>query len=431
MSRQIGLVLLCLLSGCSTLGYYSQAAQGQTSLLLKRQSVPALLKSSKTSPALRARLETSQTILDFAREHLHLPDHGRYRSLVMTRQRAVVWNVVATPALSLAPLHWCYPIIGCLPYRGYFREAAALRMAARLRSDGSVVNIGGVPAYSTLGWFRDPLLDTFIHWSDGDLANLLFHEQTHGRVWVHGDAAFNESLASFVGNAGVLQWLSARPADLDRYVNDQAAEARFARLLDGLRLRLESVYTSTAGDEVKQQQSATLFADFSLCHAARRDRSGNDRYDAIIANRLNNAYLAARQTYAEFEPAFDVLFRKVGARWPGFWSAVDQLASLPPTDRHERLRELASELNQKSRQHQITNQTDGSDADEVECQPFLSHATGGKGTGNRDASTEQEQNPPGNITRGVPVEKTASLTIGDEKQGNHANECDHRVVRIG
>jgi len=381
MSRQIGLILLCLLSGCSTLGYYSQAAQGQASLLLKRQSVPALLKSSKTSPALRARLETSQTVLRYALEHLHLPDHGRYRSLVMTRRRAVVWNVVATPALSLAPLTWCYPIAGCLPYRGYFREADALRLAAQLRNTGSVVSIGAVPAYSTLGWFKDPLLDTFIHWPDGDFANLLFHELTHGRVWVKGDAAFNESLASFVGDAGVLQWLSERPADRDRYVSDQAAEARFARLLDGLRMKLESIYTSLAEDSVKQRQSDAAFADFRLCQAARRDHSGNDRYDSLVANRLNNAYLAAGQTYAEFEPAFDTLFQQVGARWPEFWSAVDQLAALPPTDRRERLRKLASEINQKSRQHQITNQTDDRDADEVECQPFLSHATRGKGTG--------------------------------------------------
>lgn len=384
MSRQIGLILLilmCLLSGCSTLGYYSQAAQGQASLLLKRQSVSVLLKSSKTSPALRTRLQTSQTILRFAREHLHLPDHGRYRSLVMTRQRAVVWNVVATPALSLAPLHWCYPIIGCVPYRGYFREAGALRMAARLRHDGSVVNIGGVPAYSTLGWFRDPLLDTFIYWPDGDFANLLFHELTHGRVWVKDDVAFNESLASFVGNAGVLQWLRERPADLARYVSDQAAEARFARLLDGLRMKLESIYTSLAEDGLKQRQSDAVFADFRLCQAARRDRSGNDRYDSIVANRLNNAFLAARQTYAEFEPAFDALFQQVGARWPEFWSAVDQLAALTSTDRRERLRGLTSALDQNSRQHQITNPTDDSDADEVECQPFLSHPTGGKGTG--------------------------------------------------
>jgi predicted aminopeptidase len=381
MSRQIGLVLLFLLSGCSTLAYYGQAAQGQASLLLKRQSVPAVLKSSKTSPVLRARLETSQTILRFAREHLHLPDHGRYRSLVMTRQRAVVWNVVATPELSLAPLIWCYPIIGCLPYRGYFREAGALRMATRLRSAGNVVSIGGVPAYSTLGWFRDPLLDTFIHWSDGDLANLLFHELTHGRVWVNGDAAFNESLASFVGYAGVLQWLSVRPADLDRYVNDQAAEARFAHLLDGLRMRLESVYTSTTEDGVKQRQSDTLFADFRLCHAARRDRSGNDRYDAIVANRLNNAYLAAVQTYAEFEPAFVALFRQVGSRWPEFWSAVDRLAAMPPAERRGSLRDLVSGSNQSSGQHHITHQTDHNDANEVECQPFLSHTAGGKGTG--------------------------------------------------
>ena len=381
MSRQIGVLLLCLLSGCSTLGYYGQAVQGQAALLMKRQPVAALLKSSKTPPALRARLEASQAVLRFAQEHLYLPNQGRYQSFVMTRRRAVVWNVVTTPALSLAPIDWCYPIIGCLPYRGYFREAAALRMATQLRRAGRVASIGGVPAYSTLGWFKDPLLDTFIHWSDGDLANLLFHELTHGRVWVKGDAQFNESLASFVGNAGVMQWLSLRPADLDRYVIGRAAEERFSHLLYGLRRRLELVYNSTAADEFRLRQADTVFADFRLCQAARRDRSGNDRYDAIVANRLNNAYLAARQTYAEFEPAFVALFRQVGSHWPEFWSAVDQLAALSPTERNERLRDLVTASHPSSGQHDITNDGNDDDTNEVECQPFLSHSAGGKSAG--------------------------------------------------
>ena len=381
MSRQIGLLLLWLLSGCSTLAYYGQAVQGQTSLLLQRQPVSALLRSSKTSPALRARLETSQAVLRFANEHLHLPDQGRYRSLVTTRRRAVVWNVVATPALSLAPLQWCYPIVGCLPYRGYFHEADALRMATQLLRAGRVVSIGGVPAYSTLGWFKDPLLDTFIDWPDGDLANLLFHELSHGRVWVNGDAPFNESLASFVGNTGVLQWLSLRPVDLDRYVSGQAAEERFSRLLDGLHKRLESIYNSNATDGIKQRQADTAFADFRLCQAARRDRPGNDRYDAIVANRLNNAYLAAGQTYAQFEPAFATLFQNAGSRWPEFWSAVDRLAAMSSTDRRGSLQKLLLAWQQSSSQHHITNGGNDDDANEVECQPFLSHAADGKGAG--------------------------------------------------
>lgn len=381
MSRQIGVLLLCLLSGCSTLSYYGQAIHGQASLLLKRESVSRLLKSPKTSTALRTRLETSQAVLRFAQEQLYLPDQGRYRSLVVTGRRAVVWNVVATPTLSLAPLHWCYPIVGCLPYRGFFREASAVRTAAQLRGAGKVVSVGGVPAYSTLGWFKDPLLDTFIHWSDGNLGNLLFHELTHGRVWVKGDAAFNESLASFVGNAGVLQWLSTRPADLSRYRSDQAAEQRFARLLAGLRRRLESVYTSDAEDQAKQQQSDDTYAAFRRCQAVRRHYPGNDRYDGIVANRLNNAYLAAGQTYSEFEPAFVALFHGSGAQWPEFWTAVDHLAAMPLTQRNERLQELLLAAKQTSGQRQITHRGDHDDADVVECQPFLGHSASGKGVG--------------------------------------------------
>ncbi len=381
MSRQIGVLLLFMLAGCSTLSYYGQAVHGQTSLLLKRQSVPALLRSPETSPPLRARLETSQAALRFAEQYLHLPIQGRYRSLVITGRKAVVWNVVATPALSLVPLQWCYPVVGCLPYRGYFREADAVRVAEQLRESGRVVSVGGVAAYSTLGWFKDPLLDTFIHWTDGDLGNLLFHELAHGRVWVHGDAAFNESLASFVGNAGALQWLEARPADRRQYLENQAVEERFAVLIAGLRRRLESVYSSTVQDDLKQQQAAALYADFRRCHVARRHRAGNDRYDATVANRLNNAYLAAGQTYAGFIPAFVVLFEKSGSRWPGFWSAVDRLAALSAQARETRLRELLAMANRTSGQHQITDNRDDDDTDEIECQPFLGHSAGGKGAG--------------------------------------------------
>lgn len=381
MSRQIGVLLLFMLAGCSTLSYYGQAVQGQASLLLKRQSVPALLKSPQTSPALRDRLETSQAALRFAEQHLELPNQGRYQSLVVTGRRAVVWNVVATPALSLTPLRWCCPVVGCVPYRGFFSETSAMRVATQLREARRVVSVGGVAAYSTLGWFKDPLLDTFIHWSDGDLGNLLFHELAHGRVWVNGDAAFNESLASFVGNQGALLWLDNRPQELSRYQSDQAAEERFAILLAGLRMRLESVYTATAEDGMKQQQAQDVYADFRLCHAARRHRSGNDRYDAIVANRLNNAYLAAVQTYAEFTPAFVTLFEEAGSRWPAFWSAVDQLAAMSEDQRHQRLRDLLTVANQTSGQHRITDRSDHHDTDEVECQPFLGHPAGGKGAG--------------------------------------------------
>ncbi len=355
MSRQIGVLLLFMLSGCSTLSYYGQAVHGQASLLLNRQSVPGLLKSSKTPSELRARLETSQAVLRFAEERLHLSAHGRYRSLVITGRRAVVWNVVTTPALSLAPLHWCYPIVGCLPYRGFFSEARARREATQLRAAGKVVSVGGVPAYSTLGWFKDPLLDTFIHWPDADLANLLFHELAHGRVWVNGDAQFNESLASFVGNAGVTQWLIDRPADLDRYLRAQTLDERFERRLAGLRKRLESVYASRAADQEKQRLADAVYAEFRRCHMAARRDSQTSRFDAIVATGLNNAYLAGRQTYAQYEPAFAILYRDAGHQWPQFWSAVEQLIAMSKAARHQHLGDLSPDPTGASDQHQGTD----------------------------------------------------------------------------
>jgi predicted aminopeptidase len=342
MTRQMALlaVLVTVLSGCSTLGYYAQAVHGQASILWSRQSVDRLLKDSSTPAGLRDQLHTARDILAFAQDELGLAAKGRFATYVATGRKAVVWNVVAAPELSLAPVTWCYPVVGCVPYRGYFREARARGFASRLSGAGMDVHVGAVPAYSTLGWFKDPLLDTFLDWPSGHLANLLFHELTHSRVWLPGDAVFNESLASFVGDAGARAWLMERVDARRQYVRDEGDEAAFRGALLGLRERLGRVYAGAGSDQQKRLQRAAELARFRACYLEHRALLGNGRFDAVVDHALNNALLAAWQTYDRYRDGFNALFVEAGGTWPEFWAAAEQLAELPAETRAAELTRL-------------------------------------------------------------------------------------------
>ena len=209
------LLLLPGLVGCETLGFYQQAIWGQWRIMRERVPLDDALTNGATDAGTREQLQVATGLLDFAEEALLLPVAERYRSFVQLDRDYVVWNVFAAEPYNLDAGYWCYPIVGCAPYRGYFDEARAQRAAERLERRGMEIYLGGVPAYSTLGWFDDPLLSTFLHWPEADLASLLFHELAHGRVWAAGDTAFNESFASFVGEEGARQWFARndrRPA---------------------------------------------------------------------------------------------------------------------------------------------------------------------------------------------------------------------------
>lgn len=389
MTRQIAallfssIVLPILLSGCSTLGYYGQAAVGQTRILLARQSVEDLIVSAKTPADLRARLETTRAILAFAESGMGLPVQGRYSTYVATGRDAVVFNVVAAEEFSLRPLTWCYPVVGCLPYRGYFRAERAHSQAALLRGQGFDVDVGAVPAYSTLGWFSDPLLDTFIHWPDGHLANLLIHELTHGRVWVKGDAVFNESLAAFTGDAGARAWLAGRPSILADYLAAEAADGAFAASLGQLRSELDEIYRRDGLPATKRLARAAAYDRYRACYRRHRQLLGQGRYDRTVETRLNNAFLASRKTYDRHVPAFAALFAAQGGQWPAFFAAVDRLADLDREQREAELDRLAkaSAAGGASGEEQVTHRGDDEHTDEVDCKAFPRHVAGGEGAG--------------------------------------------------
>jgi predicted aminopeptidase len=345
-------------AGCGTLGYYSHIAGGQLELIVKRRDVDELIESLEPAgDPLRSRLVDSQRMLNFAERHLGLNVGGRYRSYVDVDRPNIVWNLFAAPELSLQARQWCYPIAGCAPYRGYFDETCAERQAARLRADHMETYLGGVAAYSTLGWFDDPLLSTFIDLPEPAFAELLFHELAHSRVWVKGDVAFNESFASFVGDQAMREWLAqaGKTALLESYERRTAFETMVLAALLEVRVRLGEIYASDLAPAEKRRRKALVLAGAREClsemHSAAYGEKDADRFDAFLA-RINNAFLASLATYSEGVPFFRDLFRQSGGDWRRFFEAVDGMARLDKSERAAMLERSAGQRLAAGGEHQ-------------------------------------------------------------------------------
>ncbi|WP_159705148.1 aminopeptidase [Massilia sp. 9I] len=333
-----------MLSSCSSLSYYSQAAQGQLELLTDSRSIDDWLADPATKPTLRHRLEAARQIRRYAIQELKLPDNGSYTNFTNLKRPYVLWNVVATPELSLKPMQWCFPVAGCVNYRGYYSKDEAQAYARQLRAQGNDVEVGGVSAYSTLGWFSDPLISTFINYPDAELARLIFHELAHQVVYVPGDSKFNESFASAVEQAGVEGWLErfGNPAMVEAFERYTVRKKDFMALLVRYRGELEKLYASALGKEEKRATKARLFIalkdDYQVLKA---NWGGYAGYDRFFAEPLSNAHLASIATYNDFVPAFRTLLRKERT-WSAFYKSVNQLAKLDKADRHRVLKNLAA-----------------------------------------------------------------------------------------
>lgn len=326
------------LCGCATIRFYAQAAVGQASLLLARRDVQTVLGDPQTSPELVAQLRLAQSQLRFAEAALALPVDGRYRSYVDGADYPV-WNVVAAEELALAPVPRCYPLVGCVIYRGFFSKRAATREAERLAAYD--VHVYPVVAYSTLGWFDDPLLGSFIHFPPADLAELLFHELAHGVLFVPGDTTFNESFARFVGAEGAIAWLDARGEDAPAQRQARRAARRmtgdFGRFLAHWRDRLRAVYALPITPEAKRRRKADTFTAMRTAYRACRSILGNGRYDAFMATPFNNARLLAFGAYEDLYEGFARIFHAVGGDWPRFFERVRALGATPREERHAAL----------------------------------------------------------------------------------------------
>jgi len=343
----LSLGTLCLTSGCSSVGYLWQSAGGHLSLLHSARPVNDWVQDPQTDAALRERLQLSQRMRDFAIQELDLPDNGSYRRYADLHRGAAVWNVVAAPELSLTLQTWCFPVVGCVGYRGYFDEAAAQTAGDALRTEGLEVSVYPVPAYSTLGmsnWLGgDPLLNTFIRWPEGELARLIFHELSHQVVYAAGDTAFNESFATAVEQIGAQRWLSRFGDEAARreYAALEQRRQDFRALTGRTRAALLALYASPLGDEAKHQRKAALFAQMRADYAALRDGPwhGFVGYDRFFAQ-ANNASLGVLGAYLQWVPAFQALFQQEGENFPRFYAAVQRLADLSRPEREQALRAL-------------------------------------------------------------------------------------------
>ncbi|MEN5033483.1 aminopeptidase [Pseudomonas sp. TWI929] len=340
-TRLVPLLAVILLNGCSSASYYGQLAEGQWQLLRARQPVEKVVADPATSPQLRARLEHAEQARVFASQQLKLPDNRSYRVYADLGRPYVVWNVFATPELSLQPVTHCFPIAGCVAYRGYYQQGAARGAAALMRQQGLDVYVGGVEAYSTLGWFDDPILSSMVGWGDERLATLIFHELAHQRFYVQDDTEFNESFASFVEQQGTRQWRVARGLAAVGGEQGQQRE-QFIRLVLASRERLQAMYAGPLDDAQKRQAKQVEFQRLRQEYRQLRDGQwgGDKRYDAWMYGPMNNAKLLPFGLYDQWVPAFAAVFREVGGDWARFYQRVEQLGRLPIEQRKAALQRL-------------------------------------------------------------------------------------------
>lgn len=335
--------LIVVAAGCSQLGYYVQAAQGQFSLMSEARPIDDWLADPGVTDNIKTRLGRVKEIRRFAAAELGLPDNGTFTTYADLKRPYVMWNVVATPALSLKPKQWCFPVAGCVNYRGYYSKEAAQEYAAELRNEHYDVQVGGVPAYSTLGWFSDPVLSTFVQYPEAELARLIFHELAHQVVYTPGDSQFNESFAVAVEEAGVERWLQTHGDDKMRasYNLHQGRKQDFLELLLKHRKLLETNYASNTSDADKLKRKVEIFQTLQDEYQVLKVKwGGYAGYDRWFAEPLSNAHLASIATYHDYVPAFRAMLAQEKT-YVKFYEAVKALAALDPALRHQKLAEFA------------------------------------------------------------------------------------------
>ncbi len=344
-------LVMALLGGCSTAGYYWQSVSGHLRMLNAARPVAEVLADPQAPAALKARLELAQRIRRFAANDLKLPDNASYKSYADLARGSVVWNVVAAPEFSLTLKTWCFAVAGCVGYRGYFSEADARLLASQLKAEGLEVSVYGVPAYSTLGkldWLGgDPLLNTFIHYPEGELARLIFHELAHQVVYAANDTVFNESFATAVERLGAQRWLTTQASQSarDDYAALDARRQQFRALTAATRRELTVIYASNTAlapvnrsyIDMKTIAMQKFRSDYEVLkkswgHPAPRT-SG---YDTWVAQ-ANNASFGAQAAYDDLVPGFEALFAQQGRDWQRFYDAAKALAERPKTERHQAL----------------------------------------------------------------------------------------------
>jgi len=328
-------------TGCTSIPYYAQSLEGHVEIMAARRNVGKLIADPSTPKALRTQLTSARAIRQFATDELALPDNNSYRSYVDIGRDAVTWAVYAAPEFSLTPNTWCFPVFGCVPYRGYFAKQAAIETALELKRQGLDVYVTGITAYSTLGWSSDPLLSTMLRGDDTYLARLVFHELAHQRVYVNNDSAFNEAFAVAVETSGVRKWLRASGdrAGLHSYEASRKRSAELLVLVTQTRDELSEIYGTPGTAEHKRAAKAAAIERLRMRYRTLRNGrwGGYSRYDSWFDSPIDNAKLAANYVYTDEVPAFLRLLDLCSGDYPRFYAAVERIGEMDSAHRHKAL----------------------------------------------------------------------------------------------
>ncbi len=317
--------------------YYAQSVRGQFALIMQSRSIESIIDDADVDSALKARLRRVLEIRAFATEHLALPDNKSYTRYADVGRPYVVWNVFAAPELSVVPRQWCFPIAGCVVYRGYFTQEAAQRFADQLHVQGDDVYVAGISAYSTLGWFNDPVLSTMLNYDDAQLAGLIFHELAHQVIYVKDDTVFNESFATVVELEGMTRWLARGGGNAVSYVEAKELEERIANLVLEYRDRLQTVYAADGLDAQKRERKREIFAALRAAYQQLPERFAHAGYERWFAQELNNAHLVSIGAYHELVGPMQAELAAAGGDLQKFYSGMRRFAALDPVERRAQL----------------------------------------------------------------------------------------------
>ena len=339
-----------LLSACNSLSYYGQAISGHIDLVARERPINDLLNDQMTSSALKRKLSLALEARAFATDQLALPDNDSYTQYADLERPYAVWNVIATPRYAIESKKWCFMIVGCLSYRGYFNKQDAQSLANKLRDEGMDVIVSGAAAYSTLGWMDDPLLNTVVQRSDGAMVGIIFHELAHQVVYAEGDSAFNEAFATAVEDEGLRRWYTVHDNKqaYQQYRDKKAQQQMIYQQLQETRAQLDSVYHQAIPDEEKQRQKDRIFAELKMWYQAWRQSHDYAGFDDWMSKELNNAHLALIATYQQMVPDFFLALQSVDGDMKKFFELVSAMTDLDNAQRRLQLAEYRTRQQAKN-----------------------------------------------------------------------------------
>lgn len=337
--KPIFLILAALtVSACSSFGYYLDLMEGHSELLEKRKPIKDILADKSTDQKLRKLLEKSQKIRNFASKSLNLPENDSYRMYADLKRRYAVWNVIAAKEFSIKPKKWCFLFVGCLSYRGYFSKSDAIAYSKALKKEGYDVYVAGANAYSTLGWFDDPLLNTMMYKSEARRAGIIFHELAHQVLYIDDDSAFNEAFATTVEQEGIKRWMlkNRKNNDYETYLADKKRDSEFNLLLRETRGELKNLYQEKLSDKIKREKKADIFSLMQKEYTKLKVKWGGYKaYDKWMSQEINNSHLLLISTYHELVPVFKALLKKENNNMDSFYLVVEEIGDLNKNERQK------------------------------------------------------------------------------------------------